>query len=134
MKDLIAFFGEFIVVISVAGMLQAMAPDGSQKKYIHFVITLCVLTSLVGPMLSVVSALPEILEDAELELEEDEIDMDALLEDAVISASKENIEEAISSMISQKFGISAEKITASIFLNTEDLSNIRILSDRKSVV
>jgi hypothetical protein len=128
MKDLIAFFGEFIVVISVAGIFHAMSPEGAQKKYIHFVISLCVLTSLVGPMLSVVSSLPEFLEDVELGLEENQFDMDALLDDAVVSASKENIENAISSMISQKFGISTENITVSIFLDAEDLSNIQILS------
>ena len=128
MKDLIGFFGEFIVVISVAGLFHAMAPDGTQKKYIHFVISLCVLASLIGPMLSVVSSLPEILEDAELDVEENKIDMDALLEDAVISASRENIENAISSVISQKFDISKENITVSILLNTENPSNIQILS------
>ena len=128
MKDLIAFFGEFIVVISLAGVFHAMVPDGAQKKYIQFVISLCVLTSLVGPMLSVVSSLPEILEDVELDLEENQIDMDALLDDTVVSASKKNIENAILSMVSQKFGISEGNITVSIFLNTEDLSDIQILS------
>ena len=128
MRDLIAFFGEFMVVISVAGMFHAMTPDGAQKKYVHFAISLCVLASLIGPMLPVVSSLPSILEDAELNLEENRIDMDGLLEDAVITASRENIEDAVCTMISQKFDIPKENMTASVLLDASEPSDIQILS------
>lgn len=132
MKDFIAFFGEFIVVIAVAGMFYVMAPDGAQKKYVHFAISLCVLAALIGPMLSVVSSLPEILEEAELDVEENRIDMEADLENAVISVSRENIEISIVSMLAQKFNIAAENLTASVLLNADDPSNIEIVSVRVS--
>jgi hypothetical protein len=128
MKDFIAFFGEFIVVIAVAGVFYAMSPEGTQKRYVNFAISLCVLAALIGPMISVVSALPEILEEAELDLEENRIDIEGNIEGQMISASRENIEATIISMISQRFDISAEKLTVAVTLNTEDPSNIEILS------
>lgn len=128
MKDFIAFFGEFIVVIAVAGMLLAMAPDGSQKKYIHFAISLSVLSALIGPMLSVVSELPEILENAEFSVEVEQTDLEGNLEDAVIAASKRNMETSIASMLSQKFEIPEEKLHVSVALNTDDTANIEIIS------
>lgn len=128
MKDFIAFFGEFIVVIAVAGMLLAMAPDGSQKKYIHFAISLSVLSALIGPMLSVVSELPEILENAEFSVEVEQTDLEGNLEDAVIAASKRNMETSIASMLTQKFEIPEEKLHVSVVLNTDDTANIEIIS------
>ena len=128
MKDFIAFFGEFIVVIAVAGMLLAMAPEGSQKKYIHFAISLSVLSALLGPMLSVVSELPQILENAEFSVEVEQTDLEENLEDAVIAASKKNMETSIASMLSQKFEIPEEKLHVSVVLNTDDTANIEIIS------
>ncbi len=133
MKDFIAFFGEFIVVIAVSGMFYAMAPDGSQKKYIHFAISLCVLAAIMGPMISVVSSLPEILEDAEFEVEENQIEMEENLTEAVISASRKNIEASISVLLSQKYDISKEQIAVSVTLDAENPENIEIVSIAVSV-
>ena len=115
-------------MIAVAGMLLAMAPDGSQKKYIHFAISLSVLSALIGPMLSVVSELPEILENAEFSVEVEQTDLEGNLEDAVIAASKRNMETSIASLLSQKFEIPEEKLHVSVVLNTDDTANIEIIS------
>ena len=113
MKDFIAFFGEFIVVIAVGGMFYAMAPDGAQKKYIHFAISLCVLAAIMGPMISVVSSLPEMLEEVEMEVEEHQVEIEENLTEAVISASRENMEASIIALLSQKYDIATEKLAVS---------------------
>ncbi len=128
MRDLIAFFGEFIVVIAVSGMLYTLAPEGAQKKYIHFAISLCVLAALIGPMLSVVSSLPEILDEIEIEIENDEIDMETELEDALISASKENIERSIVTLLTQKFELEQDLLSVETTLDASDPQNIKIIS------
>ncbi len=128
MKEFIAFFGEFIVVIAVSGIFYAMAPEGAQKKYIHFAISLCVLSAIVGPMLSVVSSLPEILENAEFEVGENQVEMESDLQDAVISASRLNIENTIRDMVSHRFGISEDRLDVSVLLNAENPENIEIVS------
>ena len=128
MKDFIAFFGEFIVVIAVGGMFYAMAPDGAQKKYIHFAISLCVLAAIMGPMISVVSSLPEMLEEVEMEVEEHQVEIEENLTEAVISASRENIEALIIALLSQKYDIATEKLAVSVALDAKDPENIEIVS------
>ena len=128
MKDFIAFFGEFIVVIAVGGMFYAMAPDGAQKKYIHFAISLCVLAAIMGPMISVVSSLPEMLEEVEMEVEEHQVEIEENLTEAVISASRENIEASIIALLSQKYDIATEKLAVSVALDAKDPENIEIVS------
>lgn len=128
MKDFIAFFGEFIVVIAVVGMFYAMAPDGAQKKYIHFAISLCVLAAIMGPMISVVSSLPEMLEEVEMEVEEHQVEIEENLTEAVISASRENMEASIIALLSQKYDIATEKLAVSVALDAKDPENIEIVS------
>ena len=128
MKDFIAFFGEFIVVIAVGGMFYAMAPDGAQKKYIHFAISLCVLAAIMGPMISVVSSLPEMLEEVEMEVEEHQVEIEENLTEAVISASRENMEASIIALLSQKYDIATEKLAVSVALDAKDPENIEIVS------
>ena len=79
-------------------------------------------------MLSVVSELPEILENAEFSVEVEQTDLEENLEDAVIAASKRNMETSIASMLSQKFEIPEEKLHVSVVLNTDDTANIEIIS------
>lgn len=128
MKDFIAFFGEFILVIAVGGMFYAMAPDGAQKKYIHFAISLCVLAAIMGPMISVVSSLPEMLEEVEMEVEEHQVEIEENLTEAVISASRENMEASIIALLSQKYDIATEKLAVSVALDAKDPENIEIVS------
>ena len=128
MKDFIAFFGEFIVVIAVGGMFYAMAPDGAQKKYIHFAISLCVLAAIMGPMISVVSSRPEMLEEVEMEVEEHQVEIEENLTEAVISASRENMEASIIALLSQKYDIATEKLAVSVALDAKDPENIEIVS------
>lgn len=128
MKDFIAFFGEFIVVIAVGGMFYAMAPDGAQKKYIHFAISLCVLAAIMGPMISVVSSLPEMLEEVEMEVEEHQVEIEENLTEEVISASRENMEASIIALLSQKYDIATEKLAVSVALDAKDPENIEIVS------
>ena len=128
MKDFIAFFAEFIAVIAVGGMFYAMAPDGAQKKYIHFAISLCVLAAIMGPMISVVSSLPEMLEEVEMEVEEHQVEIEENLTEAVISASRENMEASIIALLSQKYDIATEKLAVSVALDAKDPENIEIVS------
>ncbi len=133
MRELMAFFGEFIVITAVAGMLYTLAPEGSQKKYMQFAISLCVLAALIGPMLSVVSSLPDILEDAELTVEDEAVDLENDLQSAVIEQSRKNIEESVVLMLSERFDLKRKDIRVEVELDSSDTANIKILSVTVSV-
>ncbi len=128
MNDLLAFFGEFILILAVSGMLSALAPEGTAKKYVQFAISLAVLVSLIGPMLSVVSSLPELLEDAELSVEAENTELKTDLTEAVIAQTKMQMESSIRALLSEKTELSDENIAVTIHVNAEDPGNIKILS------
>ena len=62
MKEWIAYLGEIIFITAVSGILYHIVPEGTMKKHLHFVISLCVLVSLAVPIFSLVMELPEIFE------------------------------------------------------------------------
>ncbi len=128
MQEFLTFFGELIVVIAVSGLFYTMAPEGGQKKYIQLAISLCILAAIIGPMLSVVSDLPRILEDAELDVEQEGEVSEGELTDAVIAESKRNIEDAIASLLMSKYDLEREALTVSVSLDASDPQNIKILS------
>ncbi len=128
MREFLTFFGELVVVIAVAGLFYTLAPEGSQKKYIQLAISLSLLAALIGPMLSVVSDLPRILEDAEFDVEQEEDVSEGELTEAVIAESKRNIEEAVASLLMSKYDLEREALTVSVSLDASDPQNIEILS------
>ena len=66
MSEILSYFGEVIVLTAVSGILFAVAPEGNVKKYINFIISVCILAAVVAPMISAVTNLPDKirLEDA----------------------------------------------------------------------
>ncbi len=128
MEELLAFFGEFIVIIAVAGMFLMIAPEGGQKKYIRFAISLCVLASLIGPMLSVVSSLPDMFEEAEFEAENEGERLEEDANDLVIEESRKNIEKELFLLLSERYRLDEESLSVSVVLDASDIQNIQIRS------
>ena len=126
MKDFLAIFGEFITVIAVSGMLYQVIPEGSQKKYIQFAISLAVLTALIGPMISVVSSLPDTLRDVSLRTEDVETVVGEDLSDQLIEESTANIERSVVSLLSGRFDIAAEDLAVLAEVDASDPENIVI--------
>ena len=126
MKEFISYFGEIIVITAVSGILLTAAPEGNMKKYIQFVISVCVLAAVVAPMISMISDLPKTIKLKELEYEAAGSEEAENIENAVVSASKREIEEAISSLVHTKFGIDKKEIDVEIRLDAADLSAIEI--------
>ena len=126
MKEWIAYLGEIILITAVSGLLYHVAPEGNMKKHLQFVISLCILTALAVPMFSMVTELPEIFEKSYEEVQNDEEAVSGSLTESLISASKKEIESAITSYISDVYGIPAESVLVETVLNAEDPENIEI--------
>lgn len=125
MSEILSYFGEVIVLTAVSGILFAVAPEGNVKKYINFIISVCILAAVVAPMISAVTNLPEKirLDDA---FEDAVAQESEKMESAVVKASKNEIEKAICSLICTKFSLDEDVVSCEIELDTTDLSNIEI--------
>ena len=108
MSEILSYFGEIIIITAISGILFTVAPEGNIKKYINFIISVCVLAAIVAPMISVVSKLPEKIRLEEWKYEEAGAEESEKIENAVINASKKEIESAICSLLSSKFDLDAK--------------------------
>ena len=130
MSEILSYFGEIIIITAISGILFTVAPEGNIKKYINFIISVCVLAAIVAPMFSVVSKLPEKIRLEEWKYEEAGAEESEKIENAVINASKKEIESAICSLLSSKFDLDAKEIACEIELDAKDPSNIEITEIR----
>ncbi|MBQ8498105.1 MAG: stage III sporulation protein AF [Clostridia bacterium] len=133
MREWITYLGEVIFITAVSGLVYHLAPEGSLKKHLHFVISLCVLVSLAVPMFSMVTELPDIFEKSYEDVKNGEEDMENGLMESVISTSKKEIENAIVSYISGKYEVDAEKISVTVTLNADDPEAIEITAINVSI-
>jgi hypothetical protein len=126
MREWVAYLGEVIFIAAVSGLVYHLAPEGALKKHLHFVISLCVLVSLAVPLFSIVTKLPDVFEQSYESVKNEENDKEDALVDSVVAVSKKEIESAIVSYISGKYGITSEEISVSIDLDTADSEAIEI--------
>ena len=63
-----------------------------------------------------------------MEVEEHQVEIEENLTEAVISASRENMEASIIALLSQKYDIATEKLAVSVALDAKDPENIEIVS------
>ena len=115
------------MITAVSGLLYHIAPEGSMKKHLHFVISLCVLVALTVPMFSMVMELPGIFEQSFEEVKRNEETTEGDLEESLIAVSKKEIESAIASYISEVYGISAEQIAVETVLDASNPGAIEII-------
>ena len=126
MKEWITYLGEIMLITAVSGLIYHIAPEGTMKKHLHFVISLCVLVSLAVPMFSVVTALPEIFEREFEEVKSKENVTNEELTELLITAAQQEVEETLVSYISEVCGIARGNISVQTVLDAEDPSAIEV--------
>lgn len=126
MSEIISYFGEVIILTAVSGVLFVVAPEGNVKKYINFVISICILAAIVAPMITAVVNLPDTIRLEGEEWEDVNAEESENIENAVVEASKREIEEAICSFVCAKYDFEMDEISCEIALNARDPTNIEI--------
>ncbi len=126
MREWIAYLGEIIVVTAVAGIVYAASPEGALKKHLHFIISLCVLASLAVPLFSMMAELPAVFSEEKALSEESAAATESALVEGVISASRQEIEQAIRTFISEQYDIPEKDIVVMLRLDAQDTTAIEI--------
>ena len=124
MQNTELFVYAFVSVCIGAGVITQLAPDGTLKKYLKYIVSLCVFAAMLSPL---VNALGVIINDdtpISFELNTEEAPGDA--EETLIEDGKKRIEDAIVSEISKKWDIPGEDISVSVVLDTSDKRAIEI--------
>lgn len=109
MEKLSGFVLSVLTVCVISGIVIGVSPEGAMKKYINYIISLCVLAAIITPIISIFSSVPQYSEDIERIFEEHkETDTDA--EAKLIEAQKAAVETAIRDTIVKKFDIGEDRI------------------------
>ena len=126
MREWISYLGEIVLITAISGLLYTISPEGSLKKHLHFVISLCIVVSLAVPMFSLLTDIPEIFETGIEEAKKGENESRRELTDSLLSVSKKEIEKAIVSYIAKRYGMEEEDISVETVLDAEDPEAVEI--------
>ena len=123
MEKLSGFVLSVLTVCVISGIVIGVSPEGAMKKYINYIISLCVLAAIITPIISIFSSVPQYSEDIERIFEEHkETDTDA--EAKLIEAQKAAV--AIRDTIVKKFDIGEDRIFVEIAIDSTNKSAIEI--------
>lgn len=126
MSEILSYFGEVIILTAISGILFVVAPEGNVKKYINFVISICILAAVVAPMITAVVHLPDTIRFTEEEWDDVSAEEYENIENAVVKASKAEIEQAICSYVCAKYGCAQTEVSCEIELDARDPTSIEI--------
>lgn len=125
MEKLSGFVLSLLSVCVISGIATGLSPDGTMKRYIKYVVSLCVLAAIITPVISVFTSI-NIYEDELTELFGEHAETTDNAEKRLIETQKKAIEEAIADIISNKFGIGKDKVTVETEIDATVKSAIEV--------
>ena len=114
-----------LTVCVISGVAVGLAPEGSIKKYIKFIVSLCVLAAILTPLIGVISSIPSVGEESS-EIFGKKGEESGEYGEKQIEAQKAAIEAAICDIVSSKFGIDKGAVSVSITIDAQNISAIEI--------
>lgn len=105
------------------GVVGMLSPEGNIKKYVRLLSALCVLSAIVGPLLSLGSEGVLSLEELVGEVEETEVDYEEIYNQALIMGGERQAADAIWSDLVQTFSIPGEALEVSVKFLAETEEN-----------
>lgn len=104
----------------------ASSPEGELKKYIKYIISLCVVCSMLSAFFSFAEKLPENLDEFDIKIKEVSAEMENNAALDVALAAKENIESEINALLCAQFGFKKGDIYTVVRIDSEDISAVKI--------
>lgn len=126
MSGFAEFIKSFCVVAVSGGLAMLISPEGNVKKYVKFIISLCVVCALLSPILSFSGKLPQYLENIEFEVQKEAEDVSVEVYSDVALVAKENIEAEVENLLASNFDYEKEDIYVVATLDCTNLSAIKI--------
>ncbi len=125
MEKLSDFAISVLTVCVISGIVTGISPEGAMKKYINYIVSLCVLAAIITPVISIFSSVPQYSEEIEHIFEKQkETDSDAQAK--LIEAQKAAVETAIRDTIVKKFGMEEDCVFVRITIDATNRSAIEI--------
>ena len=126
MSSFYEFIKSFCIIAISSGLAMALSPEGNMKKYIKYLVSLCVVCALLSPFLSFAQKAPKLLTNFEMEIKDVSADVKDEAQTNVALIAKQNIENELSSLLSANFGFKEDDIYIVLTIDSVDVSAVKI--------
>ena len=120
------FIKSFCLITISGGLVMASSPEGDLKKYIKYIISLCVVCSMLSAFFSFAESIPENLDEFDIKIKEVSAEAENNAALGVALAAKENIESEISALLCAQFSFEEGDIYTVVGIDSEDISAVKI--------
>lgn len=126
MNAFIEFLKSFCIVAIVSGMVPVILPSERFKKHIKLIISLCVVSSLISPVISFAKEVPKNI--GNISFGEGDV-KDAIYSEIysdITSNTRDNLENEIEKLLCSRFGFEDKEVFVIVTLDTKNISAVNI--------
>ena len=113
-----------VTVCIAAGLVVRLSPEGNLKKYLKYIVSLCVLAAILSP----IAKLPDVIDLGDgfsFDYSEEELSEEERRE-MILNAEKEKISDAMRDLISEKWKLEKEAVDVTLTLDSDNISAVEI--------
>jgi hypothetical protein len=116
----------FCTVAVSGGLMLIMAPDGNLKKYVKFVLSLCMVCALLSAFFTFSEKAEWLFSEMETEAEDSAAKTESELRIGVVNQAKKNMEAELCALLSAHTGAPKSDIYVVAQIDARDLSAVEI--------
>lgn len=118
------FIYGFISICVGAGVVTRLAPDGTIKKYLKYIVSLCVLAAMLSPLINAFGIIAKV--DTSIIFDDVQYESKQSAEEILVENEKKRIENAIEDDIERRWNMENGSVSANVSINTQNLQAIEI--------
>ena len=126
MSALSEFVRGFCIIAVSGGLVMLMAPNGNLKKYVKFVISLCMVCALLSAFFTFSENAEGLISKIETATGEEAYKTKEELYRQIVKETKKNMESEICSLLAAHTGVAREDIYTVAKLDAGDYSSVEI--------
>ena len=120
------FIRSFCIVAVSGGIVLLLSPDGSTKKYVKFIISLCMVSALLSAFLAFSESAESVFAEIEIQTESGADVAENDVQAAVVREAKRNMEAEICRLLSANLGTGEEELYIVVEVDGSDKSAVDI--------
>ena len=116
----------FCIIAVSGGLLLTMSPEGNLKKYVRFVLSLCMVCALISVFFTFAEDAKGLFSEIEIESQEVAVKTENELRRGVVKQAKKNMEAELNVLLSAHLNVPQSDIHVVAEVNDDDLSSVKI--------
>lgn len=126
MNAFIEFLKSFCIVAIVSGMVLVILPSERFKKHIKLIISLCVVSSLISPVISFAKEVPKNIGNISFGAGDVKDAIYSEIYSDITSNTRDNLENEIEKLLCSRFGFEDKEVFVIVTLDTKNISAVNI--------